>query len=129
MITAFKSNPFYDVLLYSGYDTGCEQPLSQKMTEKAATKALRYLNITYKRHKKNLEFSYPQFLGAVEKNMGQLKDPVLDPVARRAVSKKLLEMGFKKVEKEKQEWSWVHRIFHKIGQLFSSRGFRTEAVL
>lgn len=128
----FQSNPLFDVTLFSGKEIKCERQLerspgSQKLIGKAREKALADLKQSYEKHKEGLgQLRYGQFLRLVEESLGAFKSAATPSDVRDAVAKKLSELAKERIQGNETSFSWIHKFFHKLGQLFCGHGFRTE---
>lgn len=127
----FPRNDCLDVLLYSGFevDLAVHPALKNYTKESLAWKAaFTSLDESYKKYKENLQktLTCNQFLQRIEKSISQLESAENRDSSRLSVvASKLKEVAKSRLSEEKK-FSWIYKLFHKIGQLFKGRGFRTE---
>ena len=123
MSIEFKSNPVFDIVIFSGIDIKYETQLSNSnLIGDAKTRALEELSRSYKAHKSGLNLKYGQFLRTFEENIAQFNNPKI----KSAIATKLSELAKKRIEVKESQFSGIHKFFHKIGQYFKGHGFRTK---
>lgn len=126
MITNFKSNKLLDIAIFSGVDVNYENQAPKDLIGQAAKKALEQLKTSYNEYKEKLNLKYGQFLRNVEANLGELNKAEMPSNVRISVASKLSELANTRVTQVESKFSWIYKIFLKIGQLFRGHGFRTE---
>lgn len=127
MPVQFHSSDFIDIVLFSGKDVNYQSQLEQtRLIGEAQKKVLGELQASYDAYKTQLSFNYEMFLEKVERNISHLQEPGVPSDVREAVSAKLETLAKERISTEEKKFSWLHALFHKIGQVFQGHGFRTE---
>lgn len=128
MSIQFKSNPLTDMILFAGVKPSEEalkkDPRLAYLKGDALNQAFDSLKSSYENHVKELKFTPRQYVELVEKNLSYFaKSDTVDKV-RKAVAGKLEELSSLRKEEERHS-NAIILFFHKLGQLFSGRGFQT----
>lgn len=124
MSIEFHSNPFLDILIYSGRELSFKS--SSPSVKTVGEKALSELQASYLKYKKEIsQLKYGQFLKLVEGSLQDFKQGEVPLDVKETVSSRLRALGNQQIEKEKS-FSKVHRFFHKFSQFLRGRSFCTE---
>lgn len=92
----------------------------------AAQKALDELCYQSFENTETIKLKYGQFLRNVEASLSELTKDEMPPIDRLAVASKLSELAIERITQKESRFSWIHNLFHKIGQVFRLHGFRTK---
>lgn len=127
MSVDFKSNPIVDTIIFAGVDVEYGNQLNGiPLKGQAAQKALEHLKKSYEEYKANLNLKYGQFLKNVEGNISEFNKPETHSEVRHAVAMKLSDLANRRITIKENNFSGIHKFFHRIGQLFKGHGFRTK---
>lgn len=117
MSVEFKSSPYANVLIHCGLKPNTPPSETQNQL-KAVQKALEPAKKSFEQYEENLQSDYPygKFLKDIDKSIKILEKDGIPQNIRSVVATKLADEAKKEIDKEDQNFLWIHRFFHIIGQ-------------